>query len=238
MGKGEAVFSYATSADWSMLLAVHRMSGTPKNAQAQTSSEEVLIPAIARLGLPVLIFGASFLLLSVALTYLVSPDRFPVRMGDKIVRLADVQAEEYALSVKQADLLDERAKILRDSDAPVLTQVMKLRSAVDPIGTVLLEIDRVRASFRNGNIDPVSLPLVQFDGSSHTLTLGGTVTDPGGRSVSILSSFVDELRKIPMLQSENGRTPVTDPPEYVQHDAPGGGTISPFTVVITIPHAQ
>ncbi len=213
------------------------MSGAASSSQAPVagSEQEVLLPALARLGTPVLIFGVVFFLLSLSLTFLVSPDRFPVRMGDKIVRLSELQAEEYALKVHQAELLDERTKILKDSDAPVLTQTMKIRSEFDAVGPLLLEVEKTRKSFVTGDIDPIRIPKVEWNGVTHQLTLGGDVTDPGGRSVSILSAYVDQLRKLPMLQSDSGRTAVSDPSAYVQNPDAAGGTVSPFTIVITLP---
>lgn len=212
-------------------------SDTSSSASASASEPEVLLPAVARLGVPVLLFGTVFLLLSFALTFLVSPDRFPVRMGDKVVRLSDLQTEEYSLKTRQAELLDERAKNLKDADAPVLTQVTKLRSEFDAVGPLLLEVEKTRKSFAVGDNDPIRMPKVEYDAPTHRLTLGGDVTDPSGRSVSILSSFVDALRKLPMLQTDSGRTAVSDPSEYVQSSASGGGTVSPFSIVITLPHA-
>ncbi len=212
-------------------------SDTPTSASTTASEPEVLLPAIARLGVPVLIFGVLFFVLSLALTFLVSPDRFPVRMGDKIVRLSELQAEEYALKVKQAELLEERTKILQNSDAPVLTQTQKIRAEFDPIGPLLLEVEKTRKSFVAGGTDPIRIPTIEFDGATHRLTLGGDVTDPNGRSVSILSSFVDALRKLPMLQTDSGRTAVSDPSQYIQSSDPSGTTVAPFSIVITIPHA-
>jgi len=215
------------------------MDESPASSVAdEPSAEGVLLPVLERLGLPVLIFGTVFLLLSLLLTFIVSPDRFPVRMGDKIVRLSDLQAEEYSLKVLQAELLQKRENMLKDSRTPILEQVQKLRAGFDSIGQVLLDIEDVRKSFSLGEIDPISLPIMTFDGEKHQLTLGGEVTDPHGRSVSILSSFVDGLRKLPILQTASGRTPVSDPPEYKALPRDDGGTVSPFTIVITLPDAS
>lgn len=195
----------------------------------------VFLPALARLGVPVLVFGTVFSVLSFALTALVSPDRFPVRVGDRVVRLADLQEEEAALRKKQGELLVAREKLLQNSDAPVLTQVGKLRAETDSLGALLLEIDAVRRRFITGDIDPISIPQVTYDGSTRTLTIGGQVTDPAGRSVSILSRFVDELRLIPSMQSD-GKQTVSDPAEYVQRDRPEGGSVSDFSIRLSLNH--
>jgi hypothetical protein len=163
----------------------------------------------------------------------VSPDRFPVRVGDRIVRLSELQEEEKLLRKKQGELLIEREKLLANSDAPVLTQLGKLRAETDSLGPILLEIDAVRRSFIVNDIDPIRIPEVTYDGAARTLTIGGQVIDPAGRSVSILSRFVDALRNIPRLQSTEKQT-VSDPAEYAQRDRAEGGSISDFSIRITL----
>lgn len=208
-----------------------QMSPSAEKAPASTGQEKLVLCALARLGVPVLIFGVVFFLLSFALTYLVSPDRFPVRVGDRIVRLADLEKEEADLQQKKISLLATREKLLQDSDAPVLTQVAKLRTEGDEVGLLLLDINAVRKTFITGDVDPIRIPHVDYDGEAHVLTLGGDVIDPAGRSVSILSRFVDALREIPSLHSTEKQT-VSDPAEYAQRDLPEGGTISSFALQI------
>lgn len=192
-------------------------------------SGPVLIPAIARLGLPIGIFGIAFLLIALSLTILFSPDRFPVRIGDKTVRLHDLESEGKSLTGQQADLLEQRQKILADSDAPILRQVKKLRSLLLPVGAAMLSIEDVRRSFSTGTTDPISLPGVTFDASKNALSLSGEVQDSSGRSMQILASFVDELRDITAFDS-------ISEPEYVSRQLPDGRTVSPFTLTLRFHH--
>lgn len=234
MGKGENVPDSTLAAGrlfcYNVLMAFNRFN-EPKQAEefAQTKSGSVLMPAIARLGVPVGVFGLSFFVITVLLTLLLSPDRFPVRVGDKTVRLYDLETEEKSLKAKQADLLEERQKILADSEAPVLHQVEKLRSSILPVGSAMLSIEDVRRSFRAGTSDPISFPGVMFDATANTLTLVGEVRDAGGRSMQILASLVDELRVIAAFES-------VSEPEYVSELLAGGGTVSRFSITLRFFH--
>lgn len=191
--------------------------------------EAVLLPALSRLGVPVFIFGAVFLVLAFVLTILVSPDRFPVRVGDKIVRLSELQAEESELKRRQGDLLAVREKLLANSDAPVLRQAQLIRGGFNDPGAVLLELERVRKSFTVGDNDPVSLPRIEFDAEKNMFLLGGSVTDPNRRSIQILAAFVDALRRIPGLER-------VSEPDYAETDGPGGSSVTPFAITLTLQH--
>lgn len=207
------------------------MSGISEPTQAPSNASKgdtspVLLPAIAKLGLPMLIFGVVFIILAWVLTMLVSPDRFPVRVGESIVRLADLQSEERRLKSKQAELLDERKEILENTDAPVLRQVEQRRAGTISIGGILQAVNDTRATFKLGASDPIAIPGVYFDLSHRKLTISGTVTDPGNRSIQILASFVDGLRKIP------GVAAVSEP-EYAAQES-----VAPFSITLTLNNGQ
>ncbi len=189
------------------------------------SGRSVLVSTAAKLGVPIGVFGVTFFLIALALTIVFSPDRFPVRVGDKTVRLYELESEEKNLKVRHADLLEERQKILANADAPVLAQIGKLRTLTTPVGSAMLRVDDVRRSFRTPSHDPISLPGVTFDAEARTLTLTGDVRDPGGRSMQILASFIDELREIAIVES-------VSEPEYTSEPLPLGGTLSHFSVTL------
>lgn len=205
-------------------------STQPKTASVlpETPVGPVLVPALSRLGFPVLLFGGVFLGLTVVLTVLVSPDRFPVRVGDRIVRLSELEAEEKALRVSEATLLKTRASLKTEEKAPVLHQVAKLKATLTPVGRSLLLVDQVRLSFKNASTDPISLPRihVRTDG---TIVIGGEVRDLGGRSVQLLASFVDGLRDLPTVAS-------VSEPEYLSAQEKDGTSVSPFTLTLTLNH--
>lgn len=179
--------------------------------------------AISRLGLPLSIFGVALLLLTLALRLLLSPDRFPVRIGDKVVRLSELTQEEARLRAKHAELLRTRAVLFDEKSAPILLRTEKLRASALPLGPTLLRIDDLRRSFNSLGREPLSLPRIEFDRTTATLTLEGEMRDSGGRSIPLLASFVDALRKIPLLSS-------VSEPEYTHATDIQGLTYAPFTL--------
>ncbi|MFA5800317.1 MAG: hypothetical protein WC840_05170 [Candidatus Peribacteraceae bacterium] len=190
----------------------------------------VLLPALGRLGVPLCVFGAVFLLATVLLTVLLTPDRFPVRLGDRIVRIRDLESEEKALVSRQAELLSAREKLGSESRSPVLHEVMKLKKDILPVGPALLSIDDVRRSFASRDADPISLPQVEVRGEEGKILLSGEARSDSGRSIQLLARFVDSLRASPLFQS-------VSEPEYKQVNAPDGTTVSPFSLTITLKRA-
>ncbi len=202
----------------------------PAAETTPTMGESSVLKTVERLGVSVAIFGAVFLVIALAITMVVSPDRFPVRLGDSIVRLSELQAEEVKLKRMKGDLLEERQKLLQDSNVPVLHQVEKLRQDILPVGSVMLAIEDVRKSFKVGTSDPIALPDIQFQSDTGKLVLTGLVRERSGQSLQILASFVDGLRRIPLLES------VTEP-EYIQNTE-DEWYVSPFTITLTLHHAS
>jgi len=185
-----------------------------------------LLFAIADLGVPIFLFGAVFLVLTIGVTKLLSPDRFPVHIAEKVIRLSDLSAEEARLHAEHDALTVERAELLKSQDtAPVLSMVTARRNALFPIGSVLLSIEALRTSFRTTNLDPITLPTIEYDGAEQTLTLGGFVTDTTGGSNHILSNFVDGLRTLPTITS-------VSEPEYTQDTSELGVPRTPFILTL------
>ncbi len=198
----------------------------PQSSHAPAS---VLGPAIARLGIPVFLFSVVFLAATLVLRLLLTPDRFPVRIGDRVVRLSDLEQEQKLLMEQRADLTN-RQGFVTESRAPVLHQMRLLAARIPPIGRVLMGAEEARSSFRAGGSDPVSFSQITADGSGATVTLVGDVKNAGDRSMQILASFVDGLRAMPLPVS-------VSEPEYVQRTHPDGTVSSPFTIHISLTHA-
>jgi len=184
--------------------------------------------AVRDLGLPVFLFGVVFLLLTLGVTAVLSPDRFPVRTAGSVVRLSELTGEHSRLTAEKQTLEEERDTLLQSQDdAPVLQLVRERRDAMIPVGSVLLGVEAARASFVVRDIDPITLPVVSYDGSTHVLTLGGTVRDPAGGSSHLLSMFVDQLRALPFVTS-------VSEPEYIQRENPDGIPETPFTLTLRL----
>jgi hypothetical protein len=189
------------------------------------------------MGLSFFLFGATFFLLILTVVSLVSPDRFPVRLKDRTIRLADLMEEQEKLSGEHATLLAARSTLDERMQAPTLRQVDSLQRVNQPLGAALLAVDEVRKSFDTSGRSVISLPRVSFDAVSGTLLLGGEVRDAQGRSVQLLASFVDGLRALPVIASVTEPEYRVDPipPQAVSTAvAPSGGTVSPFTLSIKL----
>ncbi len=186
------------------------------------------MPALARLGIPMLVFGVVFCASMVALQVLISPDRFPIRTGEKTVRLRDLSDERQMLLAKQQQLLQDRADLESKTPTPVIEQIEAVMRAQPDIGAALGQIDLARQGFVLGASDPVKIvsTSVRADG---TIILTGQTEDAGDRSMQVLAAFIDALRK------SGGFAGVSEP-EYMQTPQEGGGTISPFQISLTIIH--
>jgi hypothetical protein len=185
----------------------------------------VLLPAIEKLGLPVFLFGVVFVLGTLLLRVLITPDRFPVRIGDRVVPVGELEQTEKTLMIRQAELQDTRAKLDQESRSPILHEVAKIRNDILPVGSVLLSVDQVRRSFGSDTTDPISLPGVEMSGGDGKIMISGEVRDLNGRSRDILTRFIDGLRAAGLTVSE---------PEYLQNTAPDGSSVSPFTISINL----
>lgn len=200
------------------------MNAPPSSPMAPS----ILLPAISRLGVPVFLFSVVFLVATIGLRVLLTPDRFPVRIGDHVVRLSALEAEQKALLEQHADLMNQHG-VVTESRAPVLHQMQVLAARIPPIGRVMMGIDDVRAGFAAGGIDPISIVQITADGSGGTVTLHGEVKDAGDRSIQMLASFVDVLRAMPFPVS-------VSEPEYVRRTNADGTISSPFVITVSLTH--
>ncbi len=204
------------------------MDTPPPSEPSPPASSSVLLPAISRLGVPVFLFGVAFLIATSVLTSLVTPDRFPVRIGDTVVRLIDLEAEQKKL-LQEKSALEMTSGLFEESRTPVLHQLGLLRSHIVPVGRLLLQIEESRVSFRSGDHDPIVLASLQISGSGSRILLGGEVRTPGDSSMQTLASFVDILRSLPHVASVRE-------PEYTKHQETDGTTVSPFSITLLLDH--
>ena len=205
------------------------MSPSPSKILPPTSSASVLLPALADLGISVLLFGVVFLSATVVLVVLATPDRFPVRIGDRVVRLSDLESEQKALLSRKVDLQSRRSPAT-ETRAPVLHQLSLLRSRVLPVGPTLLKIEDVRRSYASGTTDPISLLETDVSGSGTIIRVTGEVKASTGQSIRTLASFVDALRSLPLVVS-------VSEPEYAEHPLSNGVVISSFSIILSLAHA-
>ncbi len=183
--------------------------------------------AIDRMAVPVFVFGLVFSGAMVALLYLASPDRFPVRIGDKVIQLKDLSDEEQSLKVREEALLVVRKELDEEVPTPVLRQIQDLRAQNADIGHGLLAAEEVRKSFALAGDSPISLHRVWYSRAEGRLAVAGEVRDPAGRSMHILASFVDNLRSSKAFEK-------VSEPEYAQSETSDGVVTSPFAISLSL----
>ncbi len=195
------------------------------------AAQPVLLPAFARLGIPMLVFGCVFLLSMTVMRVLLTPDRFPVRIGEKVVRFRELSDERQALTDKERALLAQQSELEAQTPSPVVAQVLSIMKDRPAIGSALMQIENARANFSLGSVEPVHIFSTSVKASGGTIILIGEARDVGDRSMQILAAFVDALRKA-------GSFSAVSEPEYVQSRHADGGTFSPFTISLTIVHGS
>ncbi|MSR67247.1 hypothetical protein EXS65_00245 [Candidatus Peribacteria bacterium] len=200
-------------------------------AHGDSTPSKVLLAAIERLSLPALLFGIVFFVTMIAVTIVLTPDRFPVRIGDRVVRLIDLEAEQEKLLLEKADLQAKHIDVV-DAKTPALHLLGSLKPRNVSVGTVLLAIESVRTRFKTDSVDPISLPQISVSGSGTVIKIAGEVRDIGGSTMRTLASFVDQLRAIPLVSS-------VSEPEYVERkETDDSTTVSPFSMTIILHDAS
>lgn len=202
----------------------------PDASAEEKPHKSAMISVFERLGLPLFLFGIVFLGMTIVVTVLLSPDRYPVRIGDRSVRLIDLESEQKELLSKKTDL-ESQSPSVTQSKAPVLHLLGLLRPRVQPVGALLRSVNEVRTRFQSGESDPIALPSVLLSASGTMLTIGGEVRSPDRSAMQLLASFVDGLRAIPLVSS-------VSEPEYSETRGSDGMLSSPFTLTLSLSHER
>ena len=190
-------------------------------------SPSLLSASVKRLAVPVFVFGTVFASAMFVMTALASPDRFPVRIEDKVVPLGALADEERSLKTQEQSLTQDRKALDAQVPFPVLGQVAALRSDGAHVGRALLTVDTVRKSFALSGDGPVHIQKVWFSLAEERLSIAGEVRDPTDRSIQVLAAFVDNLRSFPIFAS-------VSEPEYVRNHDADGAAVSPFTISLSL----
>ncbi len=174
------------------------------------------------LAMPFLLFSTVFLLGCIAMLLILTPGRFPVQAGDKLVQFSDITAERDGLKAEHTDLLSEANRVASITPTPVLnlihgqgvmTNIHSAR-AMSAIETAVL-------NFSSVGTRSVIVEFVHMDAKS--ISLSGKVYDNEGRSVQLLASFVDRIRDSKLFTS-------VSEPEYKQLRDSNGAPYSPFAI--------
>ena len=187
-----------------------------------------LSAAVERLALPAFIFSAIFLTGVLTLTVLFDPGRYPVRVGNSVVRLRDLATEHAALLTREAELAKEEQSLDELTPTPTLTMLRQLRAERAPSYEAIVAVERARRTFSLASGNPITLAKAALS-DDKTLTITGDVADQAGRTMQLLAAFVDRLRdqKVFVTVSE---------PEYRDELDGSGMPRSPFVITLTLRH--
>ena len=203
---------------------------TPPQADVDTVSPGFLTPAIHHLGIPVLVFGATFCAAMLVVAMFVTPDRFPVRVAGGVYRIGDLGTERDALLARQAALLSMRREMRQRDIAPTLRLLQEIKRNAPYVGAPLQAIIEVLHAWES-QPSGATFTLDAVSYRDATLFIEGSVVDPTGRSIPVVAGIVDALRAVAGVAS-------IEEPEYIAIPLPEGGSRSPVSLVISLSHAH
>lgn len=206
----------------------HQSIVTPDGDDVQRATG-VLRPALERLGMPMLLFGATFLILVIGSAFLVTPERFPVRTGGTVIRIGDLTTERDQLLLEQGSLLQKRREISLWTLTPVLHALKEASTQRTHLGSALLAIKDVQEEWgKEHDAQSLTLSFDRYD--QGVLEIQGAITHAHEDTMQSLASLVDMLRVLPDIRS------VTEP-EYIMETLKDGSKRTPFSLRITLAHA-
>ncbi len=174
------------------------------------------------LRVPFFLFAFTLFIGSVLLLIVLTPSRFPVQTGERMVRFGDVTAERDALRAEQAKLLDEQSRIASLTPTPTLNLIHGSRAfAAQQVATATAEFSDIAATFDTA----LQIDFLRVHASA--LSVSGMIRSDQGRSIALLASFVDRLRESPFFTS-------VSEPEYRQTRTQDGHLVAPFAINITL----
>lgn len=198
---------------------------TDASVVTERADPHPFLSALYRLGMPMSIFGGVFLVLVLVLTQLFSVDRFPVRVGERTVRFADLLKEVHALEDELRTLKNQSADVRGLTPTPVLNTVQSIRSTFMAPGNAIVTIHQLTERAAS-NGESVQIDQITFNGDDASVTLFGQVIDET-RSPAILASFVDALRASEMFSQ-------VSEPEYQVIELSDGQKATPFLLTLII----
>lgn len=177
------------------------------------------------LAVPALVFSATLLVGAILLLVILTPGRFPVQSGTKLLHFSDLTSERDALRAEHEKLLAEENRVTSLTPTPMLNRIFSIRTehgagALRAIGA----FEEVVQSFEVSKSNAVSIDFLHATLTS--LSVSGNVRDNQGRSTQLLASFIDRLR-------ESGSFTSVSEPEYQQTRGQDGSFVSPFAINTT-----
>ena len=177
---------------------------------------------VVRWAVSILFFGCTALLLTFVVVVITRPGRYPVTLGDSLLRLKEIDSAVTELRAEEQRLIVASDELRRRTPTPTVKQLDTFSASRTDVGTFLRDL--VRSMHTSHGVDIVLTSLLLRDRA--TVELHGEV-HAGGKSLRVTADFIDALRSSPAALH-------VMEPEYVLSTAKDGSLFSPLTLLLTL----
>ena len=176
---------------------------------------------VVRWAVSILFFGCTALILTLVVVVLTRPGRYPVTLGDSLLRLKEIDSAVTELRSEEQRLIAASDELRRRTPTPTVKQLDTFSVSRADVGTFLRDL--VRSMHTSHGVDVVLTSIVQ---DSKTVELHGEI-HAGEKSLRVTADFIDALRLSPAVLH------VTEP-EYILATAKDGSYFAPLTLLLTL----
>lgn len=192
---------------------------TPPQGQPATG-------VIARLGLPMFLFGTSLFALLLFSFTVVLPHFTRFELSGEALSASAVSDYRDQLQSDIQDAEEERDHLLMPSHDAAYDQLrVRRNTSPDPI-SIRAQIHSIASSVTKKK-DVIVFSVVHIDAEKGRVHLEGDVRNSGPRSMTVLSQMVEALRSAPF-------TAEITPPLFERKEEPAGVFHSPFSFDLTL----
>ncbi len=184
-----------------------------------------LASILRRVSLPLFLFSTVLLAALSLSTVFLLPDMTSVDVSGQVRSVDQMKQYRSQLTTQIRDLEKQRetsALTVHDSHYDQLMVARQDAPTLAAVRTLLDEAARKVAAVP----DAVHVSALEEDAARKTVVVTGDVRFVDSRSMTVLSAFIEQLRKTPGIAS------VTDP-SYAREDDPKTGPHSPFSITLT-----
>jgi hypothetical protein len=162
-----------------------------------------------------------------------------VEIGGEAISLSEVRAKQTALAKELDQKETQRSNLLISVHDELYTALKNRKRGGADFLTLRTDLLRVLKDAPGGDSGggsatgaaagggEIFLSKISYDAANETLWLSGDVRGVGPRSMTVLATFVEELRALPSIES------VTTP-AFVRIDDPASGPHSPFDITLAL----
>lgn len=197
------------------------MSDVSDTSSAATHQQQEHSFAV-RWAVSLLFFGCTALLLTFVVVVLTRPGRYPVTLGDSLLRLKEIDRAVTELRTEEQRLIAASDELRRRTPTPTVQQLDTFSASRPDVGTFLRDL--VRSMHTSHGVDITLTSILLQDKA--TVELHGEI-HAGEKSLRVTADFIDALRSSPAILH------VTEP-EYILSTAKDGSSFAPLTLLLTL----